>query len=444
MAGNSKLTADEQKAIRELENLGLINLTQAHDLAGTANTDSTVSKRAFAINRAMKVIGWTFHVPEVFNRQVSALAAYRLARDGGRDHAGAVEAARLALIRTHFDYSASNRARFMQGNFTRVITMFKQYSQQMTYLLWRNAYQALKGESPEVKREARRMLIGVAAMHFTAAGSLGLPLGVFGITPLLSLLALGMGDDDDPWDWEVEYRKMLADTFGVDGGEAIAHGPLRLLLNVDLASRVGLGDLWIRPPAKEAEGRDLVEAWMLNLLGPVAGYAGQMGTAAQAFDEGKFARGVEAMMPKFVSSPLKAYRFSGEGVRSWRGDDLGIDLTPAEIVGAALGFQPARMAEMYEGRAALKGHEAKLQGRREEILNMWVAANMAGDREGQGEATAAAYRFSRQNPAFAISAEAFRQAYRAKARNAAQIRNGIYLTRKRESLRDEGAFANVD
>lgn len=444
MAGNPKLTGDEQQAIRELESMGLINLTQAHDLAGTANTDSTVSKRAFAIDRAMKIVGWTFHVPEVFNRQVSALAAYRLARGNGRDHAGAVKAARGALIRTHFDYSASNRARFMQGNFTRVITMFKQYSQQMTYLLWRNAYQALKGESPEVKREARRMLVGVAAMHFTAAGSLGLPLGVFGITPLLGLLSMGMGDEDDPWDWEEEYRNMLADVFGKEGGEAIARGPLRMLLNVDFASRVGLGDLWIRGPQKEAEGRDLVEAWLISLLGPVAGYVGQMGTAAKAFEEGKFSRGVEAMMPKFASAPLRAYRYNDEGVRSWRGDDLGIDLTPADIVGTALGFQPARLAEMYEGRNAVKGREAKLQDRRSEILNLWVAANMAGDREGQKEAMEAAQRFSARNPAFAIQADSFRQAYRAKMRNADQIRDGIHLSRKREQLREEGRFANID
>lgn len=444
MAGNPKLTGDEQQAIRELESMGLINLTQAHDLAGTANTDSTVSKRAFAIDRAMKIVGWTFHVPEVFNRQVSALAAYRLARGNGRDHAGAVEAARGALIRTHFDYSASNRARFMHGNFTRVITMFKQYSQQMTYLLWRNAYQALKGESPEVRREARRMLVGVAAMHFTAAGSLSLPLGVFGITPLLGLLSMGMGDEDDPWDWEAEYRKMLADVFGKEGGEAVARGPVRMLLNVDLASRVGLGDLWIRGPQKEAEGRDLVEAWLISLLGPVAGYAGQMGTAAKAFEEGKFSRGVEAMMPKFASAPLRAYRYSDEGVRSWRGDDLGIELTPADIVGTALGFQPARLAEMYEGRNAVKGREAKLQDRRSEILNLWVAANMAGDREGQKEAMEAAQRFSTRNPAFAIQADNFRQAYRAKMRNAEQIRDGIHLSRKREELREEGRFANID
>lgn len=444
MAGNPKLNGDEQRAIRELETMGLINLTQAHDLAGTANTDSTVSRRAFVIDRAMKIVGWTFHVPEVFNRQVSALAAYRLARDKGQDHAGAVEAARGALIRTHFDYSASNRARFMHGNFTRVITMFKQYSQQMTYLLWRNAYQALKGESPEVKREARRMLVGVAAMHFTAAGSLGLPLGVFGITPLLGLLSMGMGDEDDPWDWETEYRNMLADVFGKEGGEAIAHGPMRMLLNVDLASRVGLGDLWIRGPQKEAEGRDLVEAWLISLLGPVAGYAGQMGTAAKAFEEGKFARGVESMMPKFISAPLRAYRYNDEGVRSWRGDDLGIDLKPAEIVGTALGFQPARLAEMYEGRNAVKGREARLQDRRSEILNMWVAASMAGDQGGMLEAADDARRFSNRNPEFAINALSFQQAYRAKVRNAGQIRDGIHLSRKRDALREEGRFANVD
>jgi len=295
-----------------------------------------------------------------------------------------------------------------------------------------------------VKREARRMLVGIAAMHFTAAGSLGLPLGVFGITPLLGLLSMGMGDEDDPWDWEAEYRNMLADVFGKEGGEAIARGPLRMLLNVDLASRVGLGDLWIRGPQKEAEGRDLVEAWLISLLGPVAGYAGQMGTAAKAFEEGKFSRGVEAMMPKFISAPLRAYRYNDEGVRSWRGDDLGIDLTPADIAGTALGFQPARLAEMYEGRNAVKGREAKLQDRRSEILNLWVAANMAGDREGQKEAMEAAQRFSARNPAFAIQADSFRQAYRAKMRNADQIRDGIHLSRKREELREEGRFANID
>lgn len=101
------------------------------------------------------------------------------------------------------------------------------------------------------------------------------------------------------------------------------------------------------------------------------------------------------------------------------------------------------VAEMYEGRAAVKGREARLQDRRQEIVNMWIAAYMAGDRSGQLEAVQAAHRFSKKNPAFAITGAAFRQAYRSKMRNAAQIRNGIHLSRKRDSLRDEGRFANV-
>lgn len=444
MADNPNLEDDERTALRHLEEAGLINLTQASDLAGTANTDSTVSKRAFAINRAMKIVGWTFHTPEVFNRQVSALAAYRLARDAGQAHDTAIESARQALIRTHFDYSASNRARFMSGNVTRVITMFKQYSQNVTYLMWRNAYRALKGESPEVRREARRMLLGVATMHFAAAGTMGLPLGIFGVTPLLALLSMGMGDEDDPWDWETEYRNMLADTFGRETGEAIAKGPIRMLLNVDLASRVGLGDLWIRPPQKEAEGRDLVEAWMITLLGPVAGYAGQMGTAAKAFEEGKLARGVEAMLPKFLASPLKAVRYEAEGVRSWKGADLGITLTEADIVGTALGFNPARVAEMYEGRSAVKGREARLQARREELTNIWWESQQAGDRTGVAEALDQIRQFNQRNPPFVITMKTLKQSAMARRRAQLQTSQGFYLSRRRDELREYGRFAVIE
>lgn len=444
LADNPNLTDDERTALHHLEQTGLINLTQASDLAGTANTDSTVSKRAFAIDRAMKIIGWSFHTPEVFNRQVSALAAYRLARDAGQAHDPAIESARQALIRTHFDYSASNRARFMSGNVTRVITMFKQYSQNVTYLMWRNAYQALKGESAEVRREARRMLLGVAATHFAAAGSLGLPIGIFGVSPLLALLSMGMGDEDDPFDWETEYRNMLADVFGKEGGEAIAKGPIRMLLNVDLASRVGLGDLWIRPPQKEAEGRDLVEAWLISLLGPVAGYLGQAGTAAKAFEEGKFARGVEAMLPKFLASPLKAIRYESEGVRSWTGTDLGITLSEGDIVGTALGFNPARVAEMYEGRAAVKRREARLQARREELTNMWWEAQQAGDRTGVAEAFDLIRTFNTRNPAFGITMKTLKQSAMARRRAQLQTSQGYFLSRRRDELREHGRFAVID
>lgn len=445
LSDNPNITPEERDALKQLEESGIINLTLAHDLAGAANADSTGSRRAFAVNRAMKVIAWTFHLPETFNRQVSALTAYRLAREAGQSHAEAIDTARDGIVRSHFDYNASNRARYMHGNFTRVITMFKQYSQQMSYMLWRNAYLALKGESAEVKTEARRMLFGVMSMHFGAAGSLGLPLGVFGVAPLLSLLAMGMGDEDDPpLDWQDEYRLWLADTFGKEGGEAIAKGPLRMLLDVDLASRVGLGDLWVRAPLKEAEGRDLVEAWMLTLLGPIAGYAGQMGTATAAFEEGKFARGVESMMPKFVAAPLKALRYETEGVRSWRGDDLGIRLSNADIVGAAMGFQPSTLSEMYAARSVVKGREAQLQARREDLMRAWREAREAGDQAGLTDVVASIRGFNEKNRPFAINAQSLRASWVAHRRAQLLMAQGIHLSRRRDELREYGRFAVID
>jgi DNA repair protein RadC len=445
LSENPNIAPEERDALKRLEESGIINLTLAHDLAGAANADSTVSRRAFALNRAMKVISWTFHLPETYNRQVSALTAYRLAREAGQTHEEAIETARDGIVRSHFDYSASNRARYMHGNFIRVVTMFKQYSQQMTYMLWRNAYLALKGESAEVKSEARRMLFGVMSMHFAAAGSLGLPLGAFGVSPLLSLLAMGSGDEDDPpLDWQDEYRLWLADTFGRETGEAIAKGPLRLLLDVDLASRVGLGDLWVRAPLKEKEGRDAVEQWMLTLLGPIAGYAGQVGSAMQAFEEGQPVRGVESMMPKFISSAIRAYRYEAEGVRSWRGDDLGVTLSNADIIGTAMGFQPTALSEMYAGRSVVKGREAKLQRRREDLMRAWREARDAGDSTGLADVITNIRRFNDKNRPFAIGPQHLKASWMAHRRAQLQTAQGINLNRRRDELREFARFANIE
>lgn len=449
MESNPSLTDGERKMLKALQDGGKIDLTQAHDLASVANQNSAQSKGAYARSRAMKIIGWTFHLPEVFNRQVSALAAYRLATGSGMSHNDAINYASKTIDRTHFNYSSSNRARFMNGDFMRVLTMFKQYSQQMTYLLWRNAYQALKGESPEVRREARRMLAGVLTMQFMAAGSLGLPLGAFGIsTILLPIAAMSLGDGDDPWEWEVEYRKMLADVFGTKGGEVIAHGALRAVIPwADFASRVGMGDLWFRPPAKELEGRAEVEAWMQTLAGPVVGYVGNVGTAAKLFSEGNMTRGVEAMLPKMVSAPLKAIRYATDGVQSMKGDDLGIRLDPADIAFTAAGFNPSDVAEMYEARNAIKNREHVLTLRRKQLINQWHHARKAGDAEGVAEAMADIGKFNKANSdtkSLKITPGTLAKSSAMQERNAKQIRMGAYLTKGKESLREEGAFADVN
>jgi len=55
-----------------------------------------------------------FHHAEKFNRQVTFVAAYRLAREAGADPKNAYQQAVQATYDGHFDYSANNRPRVMQ------------------------------------------------------------------------------------------------------------------------------------------------------------------------------------------------------------------------------------------------------------------------------------------------------------------------------------------
>jgi hypothetical protein len=69
-----------------------------------------------------------FHHAEKFNRQVTFVAAYRLARETGAGHQQAYADAVRVTYDGHFDYSSGNRLRIMQGNVARVVLLFKQYA----------------------------------------------------------------------------------------------------------------------------------------------------------------------------------------------------------------------------------------------------------------------------------------------------------------------------
>lgn len=165
----SILTTDEKKAVEAAISSGVIDKTQAHDLAGVARgeDDSVMWK----IRKPMEWASFMFHHAEKFNRQVTFVASYRLARQAGFDTKSAILQARDMTWDTQYNYEQSNRPRIMQGNWQRVIFLFKQYGQNMTYTLLRNAYLAAKGD-----KQALRTLAGMLVMHGTFAGILGLSL----------------------------------------------------------------------------------------------------------------------------------------------------------------------------------------------------------------------------------------------------------------------------
>jgi hypothetical protein len=446
-AESPKLSKAEREAIALLQSEGVIDLTQAHDLAAATDRDvgsQARSKASFAIARAMRIVGWTFHVPEVMNRQVTALMTYRMEVERGGSNEAALEAAREAIKRTQFDYSSSNRARYMQGNVARVVLQFKQFSQNMTYFLGRAAYQALKGESQEVRRIARRQIVSTFAITGAMAGSLGLP-GAGFVGALVGALANALGDEDDPWDWEAEYRNMLADTFGKEAGEVLSKGVPRVLMPaIDISNRVSLSDLWWRPSGREGQStRESFASDMTNILGPTAGTILGWYTAADHMSRGNYSRAVESIVPKFIRDPLKAYRERTEGVTSYNGEPL-LDTTTSEDIGRLLGFAPARASEMYEGRNAVMNAKTRIEERRQSLLSQMVKARMDNDAESRAEIQQEIFAFNKLNPEFAISGSNVVRAILNKRRNRADTEDGILLPRTKNSLRDEGRFAVIE
>ncbi|ENT0241283.1 PLxRFG domain-containing protein, partial [Neisseria gonorrhoeae] len=201
------------------------------------------------------------HHAEKFNRQVTFVAAYRLAKRAGADSEAAFEQAKKATYDGHFDYAAQNRPRFMMGNAAKVVFLFKQYSQNILYALGRNAYLAFKGD-----KEARKTLAGLLVSHAMASGILGLPF----VSTLLAVASMLGSDDDDPWDAEAALRNMLADTFGDKAGEVLAKGFSRLT-PLDVSGRLGLDQLVFPDIQDGLEGKKWAESLVVGSTGAVVG-----------------------------------------------------------------------------------------------------------------------------------------------------------------------------
>ncbi|MFN4169895.1 MAG: PLxRFG domain-containing protein, partial [Pannonibacter phragmitetus] len=254
----SSLTADERAAMEQAYQSGLIDRTQAHDLAGL----SEGGLRYHPLwTKAMAGISWLYHNAEVFNREVTYLAGYRMARDKGQSHEQAVSTSHDLTWKTHFDYSAASRPRYLQNDAARALLVFQSHTLNMSYRVFRDFHQMFKGESAETRAIARKQLAGIMGMFALFGGVTGM----FGFSYMLALAGLVFGDEDDPLDFETQFRADVQELLGPELGGLVLNGVPGHLTGVDLTSRVGMPYLFIRPQDREREGRDWFNSFVLGL-----------------------------------------------------------------------------------------------------------------------------------------------------------------------------------
>lgn len=421
------VNADERRAHDALVAAGVLDKTQAHNLAGIA--EGGLSGYNPKLSKAMEIIGWGFHKTEVINREASGMAAYRLARNAGQSHDSAVQTAIDTINETHYDYTNQNRARFMQSGFAKVVLMFKQYSLNTTWHLARMLWQATKNEDPVIRRIARRNLAGVLGMTGLFAGAMGLPITGM-ITVVLNAVAASFGDDDEPWDAETEFRAFLVDLLGADAADVVLNGAANAVTGADIASRTSMSDMWFRAPDKELEGKDAYYYLLEQLAGPAFGTVKNMIVAKNQFDEGHTQRAVETAMPKAVRDWIKSGRYAAEGVNSMRGDAVVPDLSVRQLGLQFIGFTPAEVSDQYTQNNAIKLYEQHVINRRSRLMDAYALATRNEDATARADVMREIAKFNQRWPKLAITGKTIARSLKSRQAYSDRAQGGVVLNKK--------------
>ena len=440
-ATNAAITADEKAMLNKLYKAGVLDLTQAHSIAARADTDQQNIKPGKQWARTgMRWAGALFHNAEVLNREVAALTAYRLmkaqqpgiASDVLKGDSAAIDQVAEMVYDGHGNYAASNRPRYMRSDVMKVLTQFKIYSQMMTYTLARNAVLAAKGD-----KTALKTLGAMFGTTWMMAGMMGMP------TPV-GLILYGLAslfDDDDDRTGEASFRLGLTEVFGAEVGELIAKGPVDAISGLNISGRTGLSDLWWRSPKEGTEGDDLTFHYVQQIAGPVLGIGVSAVRGMREFANGDIQRGVEAMSPKAVKDLAKAYRQATEGEQTRNGDSVIDDVGAWNVAMQAMGFSSAKMSQVYAARGYIKGKEKVIEDERSNLLADFFDAKRSGDEEAMRDVMERIKAFnSKHDRAETITGRTLMQSIKSRNRSMERTQAGVYLSKKREYLRGEGAF----
>lgn len=433
---SDRLTTDEKRAMDAFYESGLIDRTQSHDLAGVGETGVEYTPlRA----KVMEKISWAFHRAEVWNREVTALAAYRMAREAGQNMTDAIDTAHDLTWKTHFDYSNSSRPAVLQNDFAKVALVFRQHNINMLYRVIRDIHQSFKGETPQARREARYQLAGVMGMMTAMAGVTG----TMGFSVAMMLAGALFGDDDDPMAFEDQFKADVVDILGPQLGGMLLNGVPGHYLGIDLSSRIGMPDLWFRSPTRELQGKAEYQYWLSQSLGATVSLGEQLYTGFKVMTgDGDIARGIEMMAPKAVRDLMKAYRYSQEGLATIGKDQVlpADQIDASDIVAQALGFTPAKISETWDRSTALKNAETRVKQKRQRLINKWAMATMAGDKETASEALDGIKAFNavKVHAGFPIKAETLKRSIKTRTTNAAKREDGVLIGNKAlgSALRD--------
>ena len=417
------LNERQTRAYKQFVIDGLIDVSLTHDVQGM--TDKPSELYTGKAHFVMKVLGSTFHAAEKFNREVVAMSVFDLAydqaiKDGYKPafaEKKAIAAAKELTYKSMFDYSTINKPRYFQGKYAKIFLQFKQFSQQMTYLLLRSTYegatsnytneelfdikeqivgerktnmpdaaplteeelnQAVVAYHKDVRKEAVRRLQGTLGMTAVFAGTAGLPLFSM-VSSIIEAMHAVFKDDDEPEMYFDNWFKNEMDRiFGGFVGDSISRGVASQVLGAAVADRLSLNDLWYKDARRSPDSVSWFQNLIVSLMGPTFGIGINFATAYDQLQDGHIWRSIETAMPAVIKNFMKGIRFSdlgeGKATAANSGNTIMDDFTTAEVIGQGLGFTPERFAQKQKSNFEAKTADVEINEKKARLMNAYFLA----------------------------------------------------------------------
>lgn len=379
--GENKLAA----SIEAEYDAGLFGRTQAFELAGLGEADTVASTSTYG--QVHRAAAFLFHSAEVANRLGTYIAAHRLAENAKEADPGAYASG--VVWDTHFDYAQENRPVWMRGNLIRVLTLFKVYSLNMSYILARKTSDSVRAQAPEAQAQARKELGGLLGMGFLFTGFMGLPAAM--TWPAMALIETMFDTEEDPFDAEDAMWSMLKDTFSQHTARAVMYGAVDTFTPASVADRLSYSNLWWQDPYPLHDEQQQFLRMAVGLLGPIPSYFQKLAIETpRNIENQQYLRALEAALPKGLGDVVKAIRFTTEGETTRHRPPLQVmgaeEFSKAEIASQFLGFKPSGLAWNRRNALSLNRRIKTLEDRRKDLVDRLAMAEAFDDQEAFDEA----------------------------------------------------------
>jgi hypothetical protein len=256
------------------------------------------------------------------------------------------------------------------------------------------------------------------------------------------------GIDFKTWFFEVFLPENLGDVKlgGVPVSDLVARGPINAITGEDIASRIGLADLWGRDSKETKTSRDSAIAFMLDHFGgPTASLLLGFADAYDAYAMGDYQKMMERMLPAVVRNLAVANKYADEGMKTGRGVELvnKDDVKTGELIGQAIGFRPDILAATQGPAFKFSGIEQSILNKRNLLLNkldfQLRQDTDKGDEKYNDILENEVSKFNTKHPSYALDSDSIYNSLMKKAEQRASSRAGVIMNEKNIPIIEEAA-----